>query len=73
MGKTQYNLSIPKQRQEELEKFLKENSEALKLIGIESVPALVNVLSRLGQKPLAEIVESVRTGHMRPQPDSQQE
>lgn len=71
MGRGQANVSLPKQRYEELEQFLKDNEEMLKLFDVTNVPSLVKVLSNLGMKPLQEMLEAIRKVHTQTTPDTQ--
>jgi len=63
MGKSQKNLSIPKDLWQTLEKALEDNRDILELWNIETVSDLFKFCSRLGMKDLERMIVEFRTVH----------
>ncbi len=59
MGKTQKNVSLPRDYTDELQKIFDENKEGLKTIQITTLSELVRVLANLGKPKLLEILSTL--------------
>jgi hypothetical protein len=63
MGKTQKNMSIPKELWETLEKRLVDNRDILELWNINTVQDLFKFCTRLGMKNLQQMIAEFRKVH----------
>jgi hypothetical protein len=71
MGKTQKNMSIPKELWETLEKRLVDNRDILELWNINTVQDLFKFCTRLGMKNLQQMIVEFRKVHKQTEGTSQ--